>query len=282
MFLQDKKFLILGSKGQLAAEFQSYFTQRNISFNAPPEFEANITDDHQIEELITEFKPHILINCAAYNAVDHAEDNPDLAYSINYEAVKNLTKLCKTHHIFFVHYSSDYVFDGTKGSPYTEEDAPNPLNIYGKSKLKGEEVIPTLLADFLIFRLSWVIGKGHQNFLYKLSQWAQNNSELKISSDEISVPTFTKDIVDITLKSLNKELTGLYHLTNSDYVSRYILAKTFIKLKGLPNTVIPVPMDTFPAKASRPKFSAMSNAKISNALNIIIPTWEERLEKYEQ
>ncbi len=277
MLIHNKKFLILGANGQLGREFQSILAKKKLTFHAPSKSDGNITKFTQIEELIQTLQPNIIINCAAYNAVDDAQDNPDLAYLINSDAVKNLAKICKTQNIFLTHYSSDYVFDGKKEGLYTEEDSPNPLNIYGQSKLKGEQGILEILSKALIFRLSWVIGPGQQNFLYKLSQWAEKNPELKISSDEISVPTFTKDIVETTLLSLGKNLTGLYHLTNSGHASRYALAKEFIQKMGLDNTIIPVSMDTFPTKAKRPKFSAMSNQKLSKALNVSIPTWKERI-----
>jgi len=281
MLLNNKKFLILGSNGQLGNEFQSILTKKNLSFQAPNKSDGNIADFQDIKNYIQRVHPDIIINCAAYNAVDDAEDHPDLAYLINSAAVENLAKICEKQNIFFVHYSSDYVFDGGKTVLYTEEDTPNPLNIYGQSKLKGEQIVLKTLSKTLVFRLSWVIGQGQYNFLYKLSQWAKNSQELKISSDEISVPTFTKDIVEITLLSLEKDLTGLYHLTNSGQASRYELAEKFIQKMNLNNTLIPVSMDTFPTKAKRPKFSAMSNQKISKELNIRIPNWKERILNYD-
>ncbi|VAX37355.1 dTDP-4-dehydrorhamnose reductase [hydrothermal vent metagenome] len=275
--MKNKTFLILGSKGQLAQEFQKILSDRKISFHAPVKSEGNITDKNQIQNLIQNFKPDIIINCAAYNAVDAAEDNPNTAYLVNTRAVQQLADLCYNSNIFLIHYSSDYVFDGKKGSLYIEEDQPNPLNIYGKSKLEGELAIQKTLSDFLIFRLSWVIGPGQQNFLYKLSQWAKSNPELKVSSDEISVPTFTEDIVNVTLLSLEKKLTGLYHLTNSEQTSRYELAKYYLKIKKLSNTVVPVSMDIFKTKAKRPYCCAMDNQKISKILGIKIPNWKERI-----
>ena len=280
MTLSNKRFLIFGVNGQLGQEFHSYFIKKNISAKAVGRLEADITDFVKVEEIIQEYKPDIIINCTAYNAVDDAEDNKDLAYLINSQAVKNLANICKKQNIFLVHYSSDYVFDGKKGDVYTEADEPNPVSIYGKSKLKGEQEALDILSNVLVFRLSWVIGKGKQNFLYKLTQWAKNNSVLKISSNEISVPTFTNTIVKITLLSLEKELTGLYHLTNSGCASRYELAEKYIQKMGLKNILEPVLMETFSTKAKRPGCSAMSNQKISEALNISIPKWDEEIMKY--
>ncbi len=275
--------LLTGSSGQLSQEFLDMKVTGNIpnfDFAAPCEKEFDITDFNQVEALVTKLKPQIILNCAAYNNVDAAETDEVTAFKVNTEAVANLARICKKHNIFLVHYSSDYVFDGKKGTLYTEEDAPNPINKYGGSKLKGEEAIMQELKDFLIFRLSWVIGKGKQNFLYKLSEWAKSNPELKISADEISVPTFTQDIVNVTLLALNKRITGLYHLTNSGHCSRYELASYFIKKAGLNNSLVAVPKSTFALPAARPAFSAMSNAKISTKLGINIVKWESGVDRY--
>jgi dTDP-4-dehydrorhamnose reductase len=278
--MKHKKILILGANGQLGQEFVNILSDSKFNFVAPQEKDCDITDSAKLSAFVTQEAPEIVINCAAYNAVDDAEANPAVADLVNYQAVANIATICKEKNIFFVHYSSDYVFDGTKGELYTEEDTVNPLNVYGKSKLAGEQAIQKLCANFLIFRLSWVIGKGKQNFLYKLSGWAQNNKVLKISADEVSVPTFTNTVVDITLLALEEKLTGLYHLTNSGYASRYELAKAFIVGKKLDNLVVPVPMSTFTVKAARPLFAAMSNAKLSKALDVEIPTWQEALIKF--
>jgi len=278
--MKHKKILILGANGQLGQEFVNILSDSKFNFVAPQEKDCDITDSNKLNAFITQEAPEIIINCAAYNAVDDAEANSDVADLINHRAVLNIAQICKEKQIFLVHYSSDYVFDGTKQQLYTEEDMVNPLNVYGKSKLAGEEAVKDNLSDYLIFRLSWVIGKGKQNFLYKLAGWAQNNKVLKISADEVSVPTFTNTVVDITLLALEEKLTGLYHLTNSGYASRYELAKAFIVGKKLDNLVVPVPMSTFTVKAARPLFSAMSNAKLSKALDVEIPTWQEALVKF--
>jgi len=278
--MKNKKILILGAGGQLGKEFVSVLRKRQLDFSAPKEEDCNITNSTQLDEIISAVAPDIIINCAAYNAVDEAEEKSDVAYLVNSEAVSNIAKICKEKNIFFVHYSSDYVFDGEKQELYIEEDKPEPINVYGKSKLQGEEKIKEILDNYLIFRLSWVIGKGTQNFLYKLSAWAQKNRVLKITADEVSVPTFTTDVVDVTLLSLERGLKGLYHLANSGYASRYELAKFYIQKMELENLVVPVPMSDFKTIAKRPGFSAMSNKKLSNALNINIPSWKDGVMKY--
>lgn len=266
--------MITGCNGQLAKEFKFLFTKDGVNYVAPGKDQLDILNRAQVEKFLVDEKPDIVLNCAAYNLVDKAEDEKDLAFRINAEAVGNLAALCKKYNIFLVHYSSDYVFDGAKKGLYTEEDAANPLNAYGMSKLQGEQSVQKQLTNYLILRLSWLFGKGKQNFLYKFYQWTREKEVIEISADEVSVPTYTEDVVDITLLALENGLTGLYHLTNSGYASRYELAKYFIEKMNLNNLLIPVPMSTFNAKAKRPCFSVMSNAKISKTLDVSIPRWE--------
>ena len=278
----NKKILVLGSNGQLGSEFQKVLIEEGYNNVCLNRNECDITNFLQVTQCISSIKPDIIINCVAFNAVDDAELKSDIVFLTNAYAVKNLAELCKVNKIFFVHYSSDYVFNGEKGDFYNENDLPNPLNIYGESKLLGESFISEILSEYLIFRLSWVIGRGKQNFLYKLSNWAKQNKVLKISSDEVSVPTFTPDIVSLTLLSLKKRISGLYHLTNSGYASRYELSKYFIKKVELDNIIMPVPLSQFSTKAQRPLFSAMTNELLSKILNISIPTWDQSLDLFVQ
>jgi len=274
------KLVVTGANGQLGQAFVRELTRRSIQFWAVERTDCDITKAEQVHELLDVQRPSVLINCAAYNLVDDAEGNRTAAFDVNTEAVKILAHACKARGIKFVHYSSDYVFDGKKGSPYLEEDATNPVNVYGLSKYVGESALRTILSDHLVFRTSWVYGKGKQNFLHKLSQWAQHRSEIKISDDEVSVPTSVEDIVSVTLKALDKRIAGLYHLTSSGYASRYQWAEAFVKAAGLTTKLVPVPRSSFGLKAQRPPFSAMSNEKIAKELNIRIPSWQEGVEKY--
>ncbi len=278
--LKNKVFLITGTEGQLGKEFQRVLSAKGLTFYAPPEKEFNIADKKSLKEMLSKINPNIVINCAAYNAVDVAEKYPERAFAVNAEAVKNLARICADSKTLFIHYSSDYVFDGAKNAPYTENDYPNPLNIYGKSKLEGENAVRTIAQEYLIFRLSWVFGEGKQNFMNKLSQWAKNYKVLRISSDETSVPTYTRDIVEITLLSIDQGQYGLFHLTNSGQASRYEWANYFLKAIGFDNEIIPVAMDTFSTEARRPKFSVMSNALLSKRLKMNIPSWQDAVKRF--
>jgi len=278
--MKNRLFLVTGSGGQLAGEFRKILTARSLKSEIPSEDQLDITNFQQVENVIKEVNPDVIVNCAAYNFVDEAEENPPFAYNVNYHSVENLSSLCKKMNIFLVHYSTDYVFDGEKGDFYTEEDKPNPINRYGESKLKGEQAVKNNLDNFLIFRLSWVFGNGKNNFMHKLSEWAKQRRILKISADEVSIPTYTEDIVNVTLAALKQDIKGIYHLTNSGYCSRYELAKHFMKKMGMNNILIPVPARTFQTTARRPSFSAMANDKISKELSITIPEWEDGVNRF--
>jgi dTDP-4-dehydrorhamnose reductase len=278
--MDNNNYLILGSNGQLGKEFRKELSKRNLKFSAPEEKDCDITDFNGLGKIIERIAPIVIINCAAYNAVEEAETKSDLAYLINHKAVENVAQICKRNGIFLVHYGTDYVFDGKKGDLYVETDEVNPLNIYGKSKLAGEIAVRNIMDNYLVFRTSWVFGDGTQNFIYKLRGWAVKNNTLKISSDEISVPTYTNDIVACTLAAIEQKLTGLYHLTNSGHASRYEWAQVMIETLHLQNTVIPVPMSTFPSAVQRGLFTAMSNKRLSDALGVEIPDWKSAVVAY--
>lgn len=274
------KAIITGSDGQLGRAFQKELTRRNIPYFGTDIATCDISKPDQVNALFDKHQPTVLINCASYNLVEEAENKSDLAILVNAFAVKILATVCQARGVKFVHYSTDYVFDGQKGDLYDENDTPHPLNVYGISKLAGENNAKTFASDHLILRTSWLYGQGVQNFPYKVSQWAQKNKVLRISADEVSVPTSADDLVMMTLQSLEKGLKGLYHATNSSYASRYELTRHYLKLAGHDVLTIPVPMASFPSKVARPLFSAMSNRKLSQELGIRIPTWQEALERY--
>ncbi len=271
------KYLIVGKDGQLGKEFQKKLSDKKTV--ALGHKECDVSNLSQVLEIFQTYKPSVVINCSAYNLVDKAEEYFVNAFKVNALGVRNLAFASKKYNAFLIHFSTDYVFDGKKEDGlYTEEDKPNPINLYGKSKLTGEKWLEEETEDFLLFRVSWVYGEGKQNFIYKLFQWAENNPYLKIAYDEISVPTSTRTIVDISLKSLEKGLKGLYHLTNSGYASRYEWAKKVFEIKSIDKFIKPVSSDIFNLPAKRPKFSPMSNRKISSLLNVEINLWDKELE----
>lgn len=270
------RYLITGKNGQLARAFQQRFEQQGLDFIAPDESALDITDRAAVFACIAAYKPQVVINCAAYNLVDKAEQDRTKAFSVNAEGPRMLAAAANKHNARMIHFGSDYVFDGTKENGlYTEQDTVTPLNEYGKSKLEGERLVIQETSRYLIFRLSWVFGEGQQNFIHKLLEWSQNSAFLKIACDEFSVPTSTRTVVDVAMRALEQDASGLFHLTNSGFCSRYEWAKHILDTLGTKKFIRPVSMDSFNLPARRPKFSAMSNENLSRQIGINIPTWQE-------
>jgi dTDP-4-dehydrorhamnose reductase len=269
-----KRVLITGAGGQLGKEFVNVLSTKGVDFVALERKDLDITNFERVYKTLKEIKPSIVINCSAYNQVDLAETEILQAFSTNAIGPYNLAITCREINAKLIHYSTDYVFDGIKKGLYTEEDKPNPLSQYARSKLLGEELVKQALEDHLIFRVSWVYGVGKQNFIYKLLQWAKEKEVLQIAFNEISVPTYTGFIVEKTLKALEKGLTGLYHLVPRGYASRYEWAKLTLKLFGINKVLIPVQKEIFNLPAKRPDFSAMSCGKIEKELGEEFEEWD--------
>ncbi|BBB33411.1 dTDP-4-dehydrorhamnose reductase [Thermotomaculum hydrothermale] len=278
--LQKAKIIITGKNGQLAKEFIKLLSLKNINFFAFDKKQLDISDFNKVNTVLKEINPDFVINCAAYNFVDKAEEERKKAYSVNTIGVENLAKVCRGIKCKIVHYSTDYVFDGNKKALYIEKDIPNPLNYYGKTKLEGEKKIKEICENFLIFRVSWVYGEGGNNFVAKFLNWAKKNKNLKVSENEVSIPTYAKTIAKKSLKAIEEGLTGLFHLTNSGYASRYQWALKIKEYLNLSNNIEPVNSSIFNLKAKRPEFSAMDNSFISKSLGIDIPQWDKDLKKY--
>ncbi len=278
--LQKVKIALTGKNGQLAKEFIKLLSIRDINFFSFDRKELDISDFEKVEKVLKEVKPDIVINCAAYNLVDKAEEDKESAYATNTRGAENLAKICSELNCKLVHYSTDYVFDGNKKSLYIEKDIPNPLNYYGRTKLEGELKIKEILGNHLIFRVSWLYGEGNNNFIRKFLDWAKDKEELKISENEVSIPTNAGKVAEVSLLAIEEDLKGLYHLTNSGYASRYELALKIKEYLNLKNKIIPVNSSIFNLKAKRPEFSAMDNNLIKKVLGIDISYWDEDLKEY--
>ncbi|MFA6433336.1 MAG: dTDP-4-dehydrorhamnose reductase [Elusimicrobiales bacterium] len=271
--------LLTGSKGQLGLAFAEYFERNGWDYKAADLDILDITDPDAVMDAVTAYRPGLIVNCAAYNLVDKAETDGEKAFAVNAFGPRNLASAARRLEAFFVHFSTDYVFDGAKTVPYTERDKPNPLNVYGRSKLKGEEYA-SLPVNSLVLRLSWVYGRGEQNFIHKLKGWAAGPGPLRVSFDEISVPTYTEDVVSGVAAALKRGLTGVRHLTNSGYCSRYDWAKLALKELGIDKKIEQASLAEFKLPARRPAFSAMSNAAISKEFGIEIPAWQDSVRKF--
>ncbi len=274
------KVVITGASGQLGREFQDILDKKGWELFPLSHRDLPIESFEEVLRVLKEIKPDIILNCAAYNYVDKAEDEWEVAFKVNSRGPLNLAVASREINAKLVHYSTDYVFDGGKDDLYQETDEPNPLNQYGRSKLLGERWVLEENSKALVFRVSWVYGNGKQNFIFKLLNWAKERDKLLVTFDEFSVPTWTRFIAENTLKSLKEDLSGLFHLVPQGLTSRFHLAQEVFKLKGLQKRLIPVPSSTFNLKAKRPRFSAMDSSRLQTLLNVEFRDWAEYLKEF--
>ena len=280
-----KKVLLIGAKGQVGQELQVTLPQLGEVISIGRE-ELDLTNSEKIGQLIREIHPNYLINASAYTAVDKAETEPDLAYSINATAPKIMAEAAEKIQAKFLHISTDYVFDGRKNTPYLETDLTNPLGVYGQSKLRGEEEIKTVNSQAIILRTAWVYGSyGKSNFVKTMLRLGKEREELKVVVDQVGSPTWAKDIATaITQLLINADNPpGIYNFTNSGVASWFDLTKAIFeeaKISGIPlkiQRVIPITSAEYPTPAVRPAYSVLSGQKISQQLGYIPPYWRDSL-----
>lgn len=296
----DLKVVIVGRNGQLAWEANERFQGLGqIVCVGRPEFD--LLDIESVREEIRRIKPSILVNTAAYTAVDQAESEPEAAMKINSDAPAMMAEEAKRLAALFITYSTDYVFDGKKALPYNESDPPAPINVYGASKLSGERAVEAVGGNHLIFRTSWVYGARGKNFLKTILRLAAERPELKIVDDQVGAPTWSRDLADATRKIIEQIVTqsssarssigevlgdrrGVYHMTSSGSVSWFEFARAIVEemvKRGLSKSnvakVVPIPSSQYPTPAARPQNSRLCNDKLRNAFGVALPPWRESL-----
>lgn len=275
------RYLIIGNRGQLGSHFDRFFKSSNFKYTGLDLPEIDITNQNELFSKFNELNPDIVINCSAYNLVEDAEKNPDPAFKVNFEGVRNIVQACIKNNCFLVHYSTNHVFDGKKETPYLETDLVNPINKYGKSKLAGEEIIrKELPSNHLIIRTSWLYGEGTQNFIYKFLKRNDDGRELVGVVNEIATPTSTRLLVVITIKALEKKLKGLYHVTNSGSASRWDWANEILGITGKTKEMKRVDVEYFSLLAKLPVNATLDCTKISKDLGVNIPNWKEELKQF--
>jgi len=282
------RILLFGKNGQLGWELNRTLMclgelvaldYPEIDFEKPP----------NVIKVLNQIKPDLIVNAAAYTNVDKAEEEPDKARLINADTPGEIANWCKLHNAVLIHYSTDYVFDGTKGSPYTEEDEPNPLNVYGKTKLEGEVAVQQSGAPYLILRAAWVYSMRGNNFVTKVLEWAKNSDVLRIVDDQISNPTWARSLAEITadviamgledIRSFFSSKGGLYHCAGSGYCSRYEWAKAILDVffKNKTIKIVPAKTGDFQTLAERPLFSALNCKKFNRLFELFLPNWEDSI-----
>jgi dTDP-4-dehydrorhamnose reductase len=277
---KSPKILITGSNGQLGrclADVAEHYPDYDFHFKTSKELD--ITTKEQIRSLFAQEKFDYCINCAAYTAVDKAETDKENAFLVNAEAVKYLAEACKENATILIHISTDFVFDGTKGEPYAEGDIPNPINVYGASKLKGEQYVQQLLNKYFIIRTSWVYSKYGNNFVKTMLRLGVEREELSVVNDQIGSPTFAGDLAEAILKIISSQATnyGIYHYSNEGAISWCDFAKAIFEIKGMKVKVNPISTEAYPTQAKRPINSELFKHKIEKIFPENIKFWLDSL-----
>jgi dTDP-4-dehydrorhamnose reductase len=280
-----KTVLVTGGNGQLASCIKdiesNYLDLKFIYKNAS---ELDITDQEQIKILFESNKIDWCINCAAYTAVDKAESESELAFKINAEGAKFLAEASRKHKVKLIHISTDFVFNGNKTNPYTEQDTPNPINVYGASKLEGEKHIESILKAHYIIRTSWLYSKHSNNFVKTMLKLSLDRDELSVVNDQIGSPTHALDLAHTILKIIDKDNNafGLYHFSNQGDISWYQFATTIFNVFNRKINVHSIPSGQFNTLAKRPRYSVLDSNKITAKFQIDIKGWKTALIEFAQ
>lgn len=273
------KYLITGAKGQLGTELTNMLITNGDDFVAYSSSEFDITDRELVTYKVRTVRPQVIIHCAAYTAVDKAEDeDKELNWQVNVAGTKNIVQAAKVVGAKVVYISTDYVFDGQKETEYQVDNPTNPLNEYGKAKLAGEQAIQQALSAYYIIRTSWVFGEFGNNFVYTMLKLAKAHDQLTVVNDQTGRPTWTKTLAEFMLYLVDHQCDfGMYQLSNDNSATWYEFAKDILKNQDV--TVSPVTSDQFPQKATRPQHSIMSLDKAKQT-GFEIPTWQNALAEF--
>lgn len=281
--------LVTGANGQLGQALQFVATNYSATdFVFCSSSELDITDKESCETVFKKHHPDFCINAAAYTAVDKAESEPEKAQAINVTGAGNIAEVCKKYNCILLHVSTDFVFDGAKATPYTEEDAPNPTGVYGRTKLEGEKAVATAWGKHFIIRTSWVYSSFGNNFMKTMLRLASERDTLSVVSDQIGTPTNAVDLAEALMEIIvfchaePVEATrfGIYNFSNEGQCSWYDFAQKIFEVNRVSITVNPIPTTSYPTPAKRPEYSVLDKSKIKNTFGLVIKKWEQSLQSF--
>jgi len=272
--------LITGSHGQLGNEMQqaaARFPAFNFLYTDVEDLD--ICDKAALTTFVKANKVNMIVNCAAYTAVDKAEDDVALCYKINSDAVRNIGEVASENNLKVVHVSTDYVFDGTNYLPYNEDQPVCPATVYGKSKLAGEQALLETCKQAVILRTAWLYSSFGNNFVKTMMKLGTDRDSLNVIFDQVGTPTYAADLADAILKVLSHEtfVPGIYHFSDEGVCSWYDFTKTIHRIAGITCNVQPIETKDYPARTPRPHYSVLNKVKIKSTYGIVIPHWEESL-----
>ncbi len=276
--------LVTGAQGQLGLSLKKLIDPQHVIFTDVKENgdikELDITSYEHVEQVIADNKITTVINCAGYTSVDSAETNIDLAYRVNALGPRNISLACAKHGASVIQISSDYIFDGNNFKPYTETDKPNPLSVYGQTKLEGELFVLKNAPNCVIIRSSWLYSEFGRNFVRSIIGLARKQEEIKVIYDQIGTPTYAGDlaaIIEGLIPVVKNGVKKIYHYSDEGVCSWYGLAREVVSLKGINCEVLPIESQDYPGSAKRPHYSVLSKAKIKKEFGIKIPYWRDSL-----
>lgn len=276
------RILVTGARGMLGTDLVCILDESDHEVFATDIEELDITQFKSLKRMVSDIYPDVIVNCAAYTHVDKAEEEPDVAFLINGTGVQNLARICKDLNIVLCHISTDYVFDGMKEEPYATSDSPNPINVYGDSKLAGEKYIQSICNKYYIIRTSWLYGKYGKNFVCTVLNLAEKQEELKVVDDQVGSPTWTVTLANVIPRIIKTEKYGLYHVTDSTErgISWCEFAEEIVRLGQLDVKVIPVKTEDFLLPAKRPKNSVLDLGASKFVFGGNLPRWRKSLGKF--
>ena len=274
------KVLVTGAKGQLGTDLMNELAKRGIEGIGVDVEEMDITDAEACRRVIKASGADAIIHCAAYTAVDAAEDNVELCRRINGEGTRNVAQACKEADVKLMYISTDYVFDGQGTRPWEPDDERHPLNVYGQTKYEGELAVEELSDKYFIVRIAWVFGVAGKNFIKTMLRLGKERGAVSVVDDQVGSPTYTYDLARLLVDMIQTDKYGRYHATNEGLCSWYEFAKEIFRQAGMDVPVTPVSSSEFPAKATRPSNSRMSKKKLSDNGFERLPAWQDALGRF--
>ena len=274
------KVLVTGVKGQLGFDVCKELDKRNIENKGIDRDDCDITDEQAVLSYIKNYAPDVVVHCAAYTAVDRAEDEKEICYNVNVKGTEYIARVCKEIDAKMVYISTDYVFEGVGDKAYEVQDNTAPDNTYGITKYQGEEAVRKILSKYFIIRISWVFGINGNNFINTMMKLGESRSELNVVADQIGSPTYTYDTAPLICDMIATEKYGTYHATNEGYCSWADLAEYIFSVTGQKVLVHHIKSEEYPTKASRPKNSRLSKASLDNAGFKRLPDWQDAVKRY--
>lgn len=272
--------LVTGAAGQLGKTIEKISGGSRNRYMFCGSRDLDITDEKAVDAFVTVNSVDVIVNCASYTAVDKAEDDEEKADLVNHKAVASLAGIAKRHDAVLIHISTDYVFDGSAGTPYGDDDRTNPLNVYGRTKADGEKAVQDSGCRYIILRTSWLYGTEGENFVKRIIHKSSECPVLKVICDQIGTPTYAYDLAYFIFKIIEEEMTdrtGIYNFSNEGVCSWYDFAYEICAMSGNLCEVFPCRTDEYPRKAARPHFSVLDKSKVKKTFGIEIPHWKDSL-----